>query len=553
MARKHEFTWRLGLVYAGVLVVAALVVVQALRVQVWQGEEWRGRGRSVSVKDFEVMPNRGNIRAEDGRLLASSVPYYELRFDCASMPDFVFERGVDSLALCLSRFFGDKSAAGYRRMLVEGRKRVVVKDGKRVARPNRYLLLNRRRVSYTELMEVKRFPILRERGTLSGLIAEQENARIQPHEDWAVRTVGYLNEGEDGHREGRVGLEGAYEGDLRGVPGRSFRQMMSGRWVSVTMEEPVDGNDVVTTINVDYQDIMQTALERQLRKFGAASGTAILMEVATGDVKAITNLTRRGEGYEEVLNHAVGTAAEPGSVFKAAVVMALMEDGLVEPTDTVDLGNGRYTYYGRTLKESSERMRGRVTVKDMFACSSNGFSKVVTEKYGDDPQRFIDRLCSFGLNRPLGVEIAGEGMPLIKSPKGADGKPSKDWSGLTLPWMSIGYEVKLTPLQILTFYNGIANAGREMKPRFVKEIRDGERVVRRVETEVLNGHLCSRRTIRALHEMMEAVVDSGTAMNLRGAVCRIAGKTGTALVAVRGEGNKGRLYRAACVGCVAAE
>ena len=530
--------------YSLVIVVAVAISAKALHVQVLEGAEWRKQARDVSFKDFEVIPNRGEIRAEDGRPLASSVPYYELRFDCLSTPDSIFWKKIDSLALCLSKFFGDKSAQSYKQMIV---------DGRRAKKPNRYLRLNRREVDCVELQKIKKFPIFRERGTKSGLIPEQRNRRLQPYEDLAERTVGYVSEAKDGSFEGRVGLEDAYEDELRGQPGRSIRQMMSGRWVSVTVEEPVDGNDVVTTINVDLQDIVQSALRKQLEYLEADAGTAILMEVKTGDVKAITNLTRKNGGYQEILNNAIGSASEPGSVFKAAVMMALLEDGCVQPEDTVDLGNGVYTYFGRSLHESSKNMRGKVTVKEMFASSSNGFSKLVYENYKDRPSQFINRLCSFGLNKKLGVELEGEGEPKIKDPVGEDGKRAKDWYGTTLPWMSIGYEVALTPLQIVTFYNGIANDGKEMKPRFVKEIRKEGRLVRKIEPEVLNRHLCSKKTIRQLKEMMEAVVDSGTGVNLRDAACRIAGKTGTARVAVPGAAYKVRKYRATFVGYFPAE
>ena len=544
MARKHEFTWRLEVVYLLVVIVAVAIVAKALHVQVLEGAEWREKARDVSVKDFEVIPNRGEIKAADGRPLSSSVPYYELRFDCVSMPDSIFWKGIDSLSLCLSKFFGDKSAQSYKKMIVAGRQ---------AKKPNRYLRLNRRHVDYVELQKIKKFPIFREKGTTSGLIPEQRNRRLQPYEDLAERTIGYVSAADDGSFKGRVGLEDAYENELKGQPGRSIRQMMSGRWVSVTVEDPVDGNDVVTTIDVDLQDIVQSALKRQLEYLEADAGTAILMEVKTGDVKAITNLMRQKGEYREIMNNAIGTATEPGSVFKAAVVMALLEDGYVQPEDTVDLGNGVYTFYGRSLRESSKNMRGKVTVKEMFASSSNGFSMLVNEIYKDQPSKFVDRLYSFGLNKTLGVELEGEGEPYIKYPVGEDGNRAKDWYGTTLPWMSIGYEVKLTPLQILTFYNAIANDGKEMKPRFVKEIRNGGRLVRKIEPEVLNRHLCSKKTIRQLKEMMEAVVDSGTGVNLRDAACRIAGKTGTARVADPGTGYKVRKYRATFVGYFPAE
>ncbi len=255
---KHELAGRLGLVYLVVIGIAVLIVMQALYVQVWKGDELRGQAQNVSRKDFVVAPVRGNIYADDGRILASSVPYYSLRFDCVAVADTLFKRKVDSLAICLSRFFGDASASVYRQKLWKG---------KYGAKPNRYLLINKEKISYTELMTVKKFPIFRERGTRSGLILERENVRLQPHRDLAYRTIGYLNEAADGSFEGRVGIEGAFEKQLRGVPGRSYRQMMSGRWVSMTVDEPVDGNDVVTTINVDCQDIVQGALTRQLEYY----------------------------------------------------------------------------------------------------------------------------------------------------------------------------------------------------------------------------------------------------------------------------------------------
>lgn len=232
MSIKHELAGRLGFVYICVMGIAALIVVKALHVQIWEGEKWRSKSRDVSVKDFVVAPNRGDICAADGRVLASSIPYYSLRFDCKAVPDDIFKKKIDSLAFKLSRFFKDAPAVEYRSKLWKG---------KYGAKPNQYLLINRRKVSYNELKELKTFPIFREKGSRSGLILERENVRLQPHGDLAVRTIGYLNESNDGTFEGRVGLEKAYENELKGELGRSIRQMMSGRWVSVTVEDPVDG------------------------------------------------------------------------------------------------------------------------------------------------------------------------------------------------------------------------------------------------------------------------------------------------------------------------
>ena len=530
---KHELAGRLGLVYLIVMVIAALIVIKALHVQIWEGDKWRKMGRSVSFKDFEVAPNRGNIYADDGRILASSVPYYSLRLDCKAIPDTLFRKKVDSLSMMLSRFFKDAPTAEYRKKLWQG---------KYGAKPNRYLLVNKKKVSYTDLLEVKKFPIFRERGTRSGLILERENVRLQPHRDLAYRTIGYLNEAKDGSFEGRVGIEGAFENQLRGEPGRSIRQMMSGRWVSVTVDDPVDGNDVVTTINVECQDIVQGALTRQLEHYKASAGTAILMDVKTGDIKAIANVSKTATGYREVLNNAIGDAAEPGSVIKAATMVALLEDGYVHPGDTIDLGDGVYTHNGVTLRES-RRPIGKVTVQGIFERSLNGITELVYEHYRQQPEKFVNRWYAMGLNKKVGIELVGEAEPYIKYPG------DKTWSGTTLRWMSFGYELKITPLQVLAFYNALANDGKRMKPRIVKEIRNGSRVVERFEPEVVSSHICSRQTVAYMKQMMEGVVENGSAKNLKNAACKIAGKTGTAKVAAGSKGyNSEPKYRASFVG-----
>ncbi len=530
---KHELAGRLGLVYLFVMGIAIFIVGKALHVQILEGDKWRKMGRAVSFKDFEVAPNRGNIYADDGRILASSVPYYSLRLDCKAIADTLFKKKVDSLSLKLSQFFKDAPAAEYRKKLWQG---------KYGAKPNRYLLLHRKKISYTDLLEVKKFPIFREKGTRSGLILERVNVRLQPHRDLAYRTIGYLNEAKDGTFEGRVGIEGAFEKQLRGEPGKSFRQMMSGRWVSVTVEDPVDGNDVVTTINVECQDIVQEALTRQLEHYKANAGTAILMEVKTGDIKAIANVSKTATGYREVLNNAIGDAAEPGSVIKAATMVALLEDGYVHPGDTIDLGNGIYVHDKVTLRESKSPI-GKVTVQNIFERSLNGITELVYEHYRRQPEKFVNRFYAMGLNKKVGIELAGEAEPYIKYPG------DKTWSGTTLRWMSFGYELKITPLQVLAFYNALANDGKRMKPRIVKEIRNGSRVIERFDPEVVSGHICSKQTVAYMKQMMEGVVENGSAKNLKNAVCKIAGKTGTAKVAAGSKGyNSEPKYRASFVG-----
>lgn len=533
MSMKGEIVWRIGLVYVLMIVIAGAVVFQTLRVQMWEGEKWRKKSVSVRVKDFEVMPNRGDICAADGRTLASSVPYYELRFDASVVDNEVFRKSADSLARCLSLFFKDKSPAAYRAQLQTAK-----------SRKNRYLLINRRKVSFTELKRIRNFPVFRLGKNRGGLIEVMNSVRLQPHVNLAGRTIGYLSEADDGSFEGRVGLEGAFENELKGIPGRSVKQMMSGTWVPVTVEEPIDGNDIVTTIDVDYQDIVQHALQKQLEKFEALNGTAILMEVPTGDIKAIANLTRTASGtYREDMNYAIGDAGEPGSVMKAATMIALLEDGYVQPEDTVDLGGtGRYQFYKNYLTDSDNKKPGKISIQHIFEISSNGIARLVFDHYKDKPERFVNRLCGMGLDKKLGVRIKGEGEPYIKHPG------DKNWSGITLPWMSIGYELKITPLQILAFYNAIANDGRRMRPRFVKEIRNRGEVVQRIQPEEASGRICSRSTLKKVRKMLEGVVENGTARNIYTDKYRIAGKTGTARIATGTSGYGVRKYRASFVG-----
>ncbi|MDR1756000.1 MAG: transpeptidase family protein [Culturomica sp.] len=531
MSMKREIIWRIGLIYLLVVGLAVAIVFQAFRVQVIEGKEWRNRSVEVLVEDSEVTPNRGDICAVDGRKLASSVPYYELRFDASVVDGRVFREQVDSLALCLSCFFQDASKAVYRKQLMQAREQ-----------KKRYFLINKKKINYIQLKQIRTFPIFRLGQNRGGLVEVMSSERIQPHENLANRTIGYLNR-EGGELAGLVGLEQAFESDLKGEPGRSVRQMMSGTWVPVTVEEPEDGKDVITTIDVDYQDIVQNALLRQLEKFEAEKGTAVLMEVKTGDIKAIANLTRKGDKYAEDKNYAVGDAVEPGSVIKAAAMIALLEDGFVEPEDTVDLGgSGIYTFYDRYLSESDDKKPGKISVQHLFEISSNGISTLVYSYYKEHPKRFVDRLCAMGLDKKLDVVIKGEGEPFVKHPG------EKGWSGISLPWMSVGYELQLTPLQVLSFYNAIANDGQRMRPRFVKEIRSRGEVVERIRPEQTGARICSRATLKKIQAMLEGVVENGTARNIRTDHYRIAGKTGTARIATGTSGYDVRKYRASFVG-----
>lgn len=535
MAIKDDITWRTIIVYVVVVLCGCLIIAKAIVVMTVEGKKWRTMAAAnVPARPIEIAPNRGDICAADGRILATSVPFYELRFDPVAVDKKIFQQGIDSLAYCLSVFFKDGSKKDYKEKLIRARNS---------RHPNRYLLINKRRVNHMELKRIRQFPIFRLGKNKGGFQAVVSNKRLQPHVNLAVRTIGYLNEAVEGGTEGRVGLEAAFENQLKGESGEGVKRMMSGTWMVIKEKDPVDGHDIVTTIDVDYQDIVQHALKKQLEKSEATHGTAILMEVRTGDIKAIANMAKGKEGvYVENQNFAINGAGEPGSVIKAATIISLLEDGYVTPEDTIDLGRtGRYKFYDRYLSESHEGL-GKVTVTQMMEKSANGIAKVVFENYKNHPEKFVNRWYGMGLDKKTGICLPGEADPFIKYPK------DKSWTGITLPWMSIGYELKLTPLQILAFYNAIANDGQRMRPRLVKEIRNRGEVLESFEPEEVGGRICSRKTLKQVREMLENVVKNGTARNIYTTKYRIAGKTGTARLASGASGYGGGRYRASFVG-----
>lgn len=542
MAREKNLQKRRAFaVYDGLLLffllLLVVVVLRVLWIQYVLGDALRAEGHSVTYREEELEASRGNIVAEDGRLLATSLPRYSIRMDFAArgMKDSVFSAGLDSLALELSRLFADRSQESYRRELV-----LLRRAGARYAR------IGSRNVSYLELKRLRQFPIFRLPRNQGGLIVEQEYRRMKPLGDLASRTIGYCNRGEV-----CVGLEGAFDEELRGTPGlRITRRSHGGKSIpigSADHVQPVDGLDVVTTIDINLQDVVARALRTQLQKHAAEHGTVVVMEVATGEVRAIANLTRNaGGGYSEQVNYAVGASTEPGSTFKLAALIALLEDGHIMLDDTVQTGNGVLRVYDQSISDTRRGGWGSLTVREVWEKSSNvGVAKLVLEAYKGRESDFVNRLYSMRLNQPLGVSIRGEVAPDIKSP--ADPR----WSGVSLPMMSIGYEVEMTPLQILAFYNAVANDGRLVRPRFVRELRRHGRVVKRFGPEVLDRAICSSKTLEQVQEVLAGVVERGTAKNLDGAIYSMAGKTGTAQIALGREGYKrgGRVqYQASFVG-----
>jgi len=520
---KKDILKRVYLVYAFVGVFAIVILAQTFNVQYVEGAEWKQKAENLTTAYRKIDAVRGNIYAVDGSLLATSVPIYEVRFDSKTeaLTDDIFYNEVDELSGQLSKLFRDKSQSQYKKELVSARKKGV-----------RYQLI-KRNVKYTELQQLKTFAIFNRGQYKGGLIYTQQNKRVRPFNKLAARTIGYEREGIK-----PVGLEGAYTHYLQGVNGkRLMKKIAGGVWMPITDEneiEPLDGSDIYTTIDVNLQDVAENALENQLTLHEADHGSVILMEVSTGSIKAIANLQRRKDGsYDESYNFAIGESTEPGSVFKLASLMAAFEDGYLTLEDMVDTENGTTKFYDRTMNDSHEGGYGVISVQKSFEVSSNvAISKLIVKNYGSKPQAFVDRIYKMNLGKKLGLEIAGEGQPLIKN---AD---DRSWSGISLPWMSIGYEMHLTPLQILTFYNAVANDGKMVKPKFVSHINQRGQVVKEVKTEVINNSICSKKTIEMAKKMLEGVVENGTAKNLRNANFKIAGKTGTAQIANKSGGYK---------------
>jgi len=519
---KKDFLWRIYLMYFFIVLFGFSVIIKVCKIQFAEGDYWREKEQELTMKYFNIEASRGNIFSSDGSLLATSVPIFELRMDVVSEPvtDKIFYEKLDSLSLKLAQTFNHRSKNEWRTALKNARKN-----------KERYFLIARK-VNYATLKEVRTFPIFKMGKYKGGLIVLQQSRRELPFKNLAQRTIGY-----DRKSNKPLGIEGAYNKDLQGVSGKRLMQKIAGgvyKPINQDNEiEPQDGNDIVTTIDANIQDVAHHALEKQLKAQDAHHGCAILMEVKTGAIKAMVNLTRLDSGsYAETFNYAIGEGTEPGSTFKLVSIMAAIEDGYTDLDEIVDTEGGRKSYAGGyVMKDSHEGGYGKITVKQVFEKSSNvGTSNIIMKYYKKQPQKFIDRIYAFGIQRPLGISLPGEATPYIKDTK------SKLWSGLSLPLMSIGYEEKITPLQTLNFYNTVANNGKMMRPQFVKEIRSKGQLIKSFPPVVLNPSICSQTTIDKARAMMEGVVSEGTATFLRTAPYQIAAKTGTAQIAL---GNKG--------------
>ncbi len=519
MSLKNDILLRFGIIYLLFLFFGLWIIGKTIYLQTVEKEKWKEEAKKATLKNIVIRPNRGNIYTADGRLLATSIPYYEIRMDLKTglLSDKVFYREIDSLAICLYKLFRNESSKtknDYKRELIAARKR-----GERF-----YLI--KKRANYLQLQQLKKFPIFRRGRYRGGFIYIQRDIRVRPHEGLAARFVGYTTYD---NKRNIVGIEGAYDKELSGIAGIALKQKLPGNiWMPINDKnkvDPKDGMDIVTTIDINLQDVAENALLKQLISQDADHGTAVLMEVKTGEVKAIANIGKDNKGrYREVQNYAVAESVEPGSTFKLPVIIAALEDGHIEIEDTVDTKNGVLKYYDKVIKDDNywRGGYGKITVQKAFEVSSNvGMVKIITKAYKGREHHFVDRLYNMRLNEKLGIEIIGEGEPYINYPT------DKLWSGISLAMISHGYEVRITPLQLLTFYNAIANNGKMVKPKFIKEQLFHGRVVKSYGTEVLNQSVCSRSTLKEVRKLLEGVVKRGTAKNLDIPTFNIAGKTGT--------------------------
>jgi cell division protein FtsI (penicillin-binding protein 3) len=509
---KKDILIRVRLAFLFVCLFACAIVYKVVQIQFLEGAKWKQISKERRIRYQPVFATRGNIYSDNGSILATSLPFYRVAFDPTIAETKAFNAGIDSLSMLLSRFYGDKSEDYYRRK---------IKNARHAGR--KYIRLNSRQINYQHKKMMAQWPIFRSGKNKGGVIFEKVEKRFKPFGLLAERTIGFINEDKNG-----AGLEFSFNNNLAGTDGEALFERIAGGNKPIydgTEVQPQHGYDITTTIDINLQDVAENALYKALVEKNADYGCVILMEVKTGEIKAIANLGKTKGGYIEDYNYAVGNQGrtEPGSTFKLASMMALFESSNAQLTDTVDTGNGSYRIKNTTMTDAKNGGYGKLSVQEVFEKSSNvGVAKLMEQYFSNNPQVFVDYLNKFGLNSTLGFQMDGEARPFIKNTQ------DRTWYGTTLTSMSIGYEMKLSPLQTLAFYNAVANNGVKVQPIIVKEIRKADNVIQSYSTRVLNEKICSDETLKKLKTMLEGVVEHGTARNIRSADYKVAGKTGTA-------------------------
>jgi len=523
---KH-IAYRIYIVAFFMLIIAIAIAVKLTNIQWVEGEYYRNLAKERTVKNFVIPANKGNIYSSDGSLLATSIPNYTLRFDAIAPKAEDFNKNLQPLCDSLSKLLS-RPAQYYKTELLKAR-----------SNKNRYYLLARN-LSYTEYMKIKSFPLFNKGAYKGGLITEQKTVREHPIGLVAERTIGYERIKPNGEPDGK-GIEWAFKDYLNGKDGKRLMQKMAkGQWKPIRDEnevEPQDGFDIISTIDVYIQDIAHHALLKQLEYYEADHGCVVVMETKTGHVKAISNLGRNENGqYTETINYAVSESHEPGSTFKLLDLIALFEDRLADTNTVYDSRGGEISYFNRRVRDSKKGGYGKISLAKGFEVSSNTvLVQAVYENYKNNPKKFVEHINRMKLNQPLGLQIKGEGKPVIPQPG------EKNWYGTTLPWMAYGYGVSMTPLQTLTLYNAIANNGEMVKPIFVSEIKEWNKPIKQFEKEIINPQIASKETIDKVKVVLENVVKRGTGSKLYSKDFSMAGKTGTAQV---GYADKANLYYA---------
>ena len=519
---------RLYFVSGCMFVFALLIIFKLINIQFNQGEVYRSLAEKRTIKNVVIPANRGNIYSTNGNLLATSVPKYDIRIDLITPSDNNFEMLVEGLCDSLSAF--NHTNSYYWMGMRDKPEELEMRMRKARDNKNRYFLLARN-LGYNDYLRFRTFPLLNLGAFKGGLIVEQFTKRDYPLGAIAQRSIGYERKDDQGYIT-RVGIDGAFgEKYLSGINGKRLKQSIGkGQWKPIedfNRTEPKDGYDIYTTIDVNIQDIAHHALLEQLEIYNADHGSVIVMETKTGEIKAISNLGRNTQGnYYERLNYAIGESHEPGSTFKLMALAVALDDQRVDTTTIVDTKNGILSFYGKKVRDSKKGGYGKISVARAFEVSSNtGLVSAIYKSYKDSPHDFIDGLYRMNLNDSLGLPILGEGKSIIPDPRIKNGR----WSGIALQWMAYGYGVSLTPMQTLTFYNAIANDGKMVKPRFLKEVKSINRTIEVFETEVINPQICKPETVNKLQALLENVVKKshGTGHELFLNNFSIAGKTGT--------------------------
>ena len=534
MFDRKKVIRRYKVVAYAMLAVGLLILVKIVYISTVKRSYWMAVASTLKRDSDTILPIRGNILSCDGRLMASSLPQYELYMDFKAggdeneKRDSLWEASVDSICIGLHEIFPEKTAKEFKEHLEEGRKK-----------GSRHWPVWKGRVSYNVMSEVKKLPMFRLSANAGGFHFERFNARQRPFGSLAKRTIGDLFGAKD---SARYGLELSYDSILRGKIGKKKRQKVRNKFLDLDVQAPVNGADIVTTIDVNMQDLAERSLIDELKQVNGNVGVAIVMEVKTGDIKAIVNMAKCADGeYYEIKNSAVSDLLEPGSVFKTASLMVALDDGVVDTTYKVDTGSGIWDMYGAKMRDHNWHRGGYqvLTLPQTLEYSSNiGVSRIIDKYYGKNPEKFVQGLDRIGIREDLKLPIVGYAPPRIRMPKKNKRGQYTNWSKTALPWMSIGYETQVPPISTLTFYNAIANNGTMVRPRFAKAVMKDGKVIKEYPVEVIKQRICKEKTLGEIRTILEHVVSQGLGKKAGSESFKVAGKTGTAQISKGAGGYK---------------